>query len=136
MNNSNAVRTFLYAFKQAIEDVFQIESSELGGDVMGNGDIPNVLIYENAEGSLGVLNRLVHDKDAYRAVVNRAYEICFDKPQYTDEELQELQPADYTNLLNYYNQPFHEVIDIRAIYRTLKLMKGGHSRNTSSRANP
>ena len=123
LNNANAVRTFLYAFKQAIEDVFQIESNELGGDVMGNGDIPNVLIYENAEGSLGVLNRLVHDKDAYRAVVNRAYEICFDKPQYTDEELQELQPADYTNLLNYYNQPFHEVIDIRAIYRTSKLMQ-------------
>ena len=123
LNNANAVRTFLYAFKQAIEDVFQIESNELGGQVMGDRSVPNVLIYENAEGSLGVLYRLVHDKDAYRAVVNRAYEICFDKPQYTDEELQELQPADYTNLLNYYNQPFHEVIDIREIYRTLKLMQ-------------
>ena len=32
-------------------------------------------------------------------------------------------PADYSNLLNYYNQPFHEQIDIRKIYRSLQLLK-------------
>jgi very-short-patch-repair endonuclease len=124
LQDSISVRTFLYAFKQAIEDVFQIEGSEIGGDVMGQGSVPNIFIYENAEGSLGILSRLVQDPQAYRAVVARAYEICFgDKEDYTAEELQELVPADYSNLLNYYNQPYHHQIDIRTIYNTLKIMR-------------
>ena len=123
LRNNNAVRTFLYAFKQAIEDVFQIEGSEIGADVMGEGNVPNVFIYENAEGSLGILDRLVKEPESYRQVVKRAYEICFDKATYTEEELAGLTPADYSNLLNYYNQPYHEQIDIRTIYHTLKLMQ-------------
>ena len=123
LRDSSSVRTFLYAFKQAIEDVFQIEGSEIGGEVMGEGDVPNIFIYENAEGSLGILSRLVQDPEAYRAVVARAYEICFGgKHDYTNNELQELVPADYSNLLNYYNQPYHQQIDIRKIYKTLKIM--------------
>lgn len=124
LHENDAVRTFLYAFKQAIEDVFQIESSEIGADVMGEGKVPNVFIYENAEGSLGVLDRLVKEPKSYHAVVKRAYEICFgQKTEYTQEELDELVPADYSNLLNYYNQPYHQQIDIRKIYNTLKLMQ-------------
>lgn len=123
LRKKEAVRTFLYAFKQAIEDVFQVESNEIGGDVMGDANLPNIFIYENAEGSLGVLDRLVKEPASYHAVVNRAYEICFGlKEEYTQEELEKLSPADYSNLLNYYNQPYHQQIDIRKIYHTLKLM--------------
>ena len=123
LEKKEAVRTFLYAFKQAIEDVFQIEGSEMGAEVMGEGATPNILIYENAEGSLGVLSRLVHEPNAYREVVQRAYDICFNKPELTQDELSGLTPADYSNLLNYYNQLYHQQIDIRLIYRTLKLMQ-------------
>lgn len=123
LRDKYAVRTFLYAFKQAIEDVFQIEGSEMGAEVMGEGATPNILIYENAEGSLGVLSRLVNEPMAYMDVVNRAYDICFNKPELTPDELYELTPADYSNLLNYYNQPYHQQIDIRKIYSTLKLMQ-------------
>lgn len=123
LEDKAAVRTFLYAFKQAIEDVFQIEGSEIGGEVMGEGAIPNIFIYENAEGSLGVLSRVVEEPESYRQVVKRAYEICFAKPEYSESELATLPPADYTNLLNYYNQPYHQQIDIRKIYKTLKLMQ-------------
>ena len=121
--DNGAVRTFLYAFKQAIEDVFQIEGSEIGADVMGEEKVPNVLIYENAEGSLGVLERLVVEPASYHAVVKRAYEICYGRTtQLSDEELAKLAPADYSNLLNYYNQPYHQLIDIHKIYNTLCLM--------------
>lgn len=123
LKKQEAVRTFLYAFKQAIEDVFQIEGSEMGAEIMGEGATPNILIYENAEGSLGVLSRFVHEPEAYRDVVQRAYDICFNKPELTHDEINELSPADYSNLLNYYNQPYHQQIDIRLIYRTLKLMQ-------------
>lgn len=123
LKKQEAVRTFLYAFKQAIEDVFQIEGSEMGAEIMGEGATPNILIYENAEGSLGVLSRFVHEPEAYRDVVQRAYDICFNKPELTQDEINELSPADYSNLLNYYNQPYHQQIDIRLIYSTLKLMQ-------------
>lgn len=123
LRDKGAVRTFLYAFKQAIEDVFQIEGSEIGADIMGEEKVPNILIYENAEGSLGVLGRLVEEPASYRAVLNRAYEICYSKTtSLSDEELAKLIPADYTNLLNYYNQPFHQLIDVRKIYNTLCIM--------------
>lgn len=125
LTDKDAVRTFLYAFKQAIEDVFQIESSELGADVMGEQGVPNIFIYENAQGSLGVLSRLVDEPESYRAVVNRAYEICYDTlDPLSPEEVGNLTPADYTNLLNYYNQPFHPIIDIRRIYNALQIMRG------------
>ncbi len=124
LTDKDAVRTFLYAFKQAIEDVFQIESSELGADVMGEQGVPNLFIYENAQGSLGVLSRLVDEPESYRAVVNRAYEICYGTlDPLSPEEVGNLTPADYTNLLNYYNQPFHPVIDIRRIYGALQIMR-------------
>ena len=123
LRDKDAVRTFLYAFKQAIEDVFQIESSELGADVMGETGIPNLFIYENAQGSLGVLSRLVDEPKSYHAVVNRAYEICYETlDALTPEQVNNLTPADYTNLLNYYNQPYHQVIDIRKIYNALRIM--------------
>lgn len=124
LTDLGSVRTFLYAFKQAIEDVFQVEGSEIGGDIMGEGEVPNIFIYENAQGSLGVLDRLVKEPASYRDVIKRAYEICFgEQTEFTSEELSELIPADYSNLLNYYNQPYHQDIDIRKIYATLKLME-------------
>lgn len=124
LKDSDAVRTLLYALKQAIEDVFQIEGSEMGADVMGEIKIPNILIYENAEGSLGVLSRIVDETDAYQAIVNRALEICYGTTdELSDEQRANLIPADYSNLLNYYNQPFHQQIDIRNIYHALHIMK-------------
>lgn len=124
LRDNGGVRTFLYAMKQAIEDVFQIEGSEIGAEVMGEERVPNILIYENAEGSLGVLERLVHEPASYRAVVDRAYEICYGKSApLSDEERAKLFPADYTNLLNYYNLPFHQLIDVRKIYQSLCIMK-------------
>ena len=123
LRDAGAVRTFLYALKQSIEDVFQIEGSEMGAEVMGKENAQNIFIYENAEGSLGVLSRLVNEPESYREVIRRAYEICFKKSSYSPEELESLIPADYSNLLNYYNQPYHQQIDIRKIYATLKLMQ-------------
>lgn len=123
LSDKGAVCTFLYAIKQAIEDVFQIEGREIGAEVMGEDQIPNVLIYENAEGSLGVLSRLVQEPQTYRSVVNRAYEICYNTLEpLSNDVLSNLVPADYTNLLNYYNQPYHSQIDVRKIYKTLRIM--------------
>ena len=86
--------------------------------------VPNILIYENAEGSLGVLSRIVEETSAYSAIIDRALEICYGTTgELSEEERDNLIPADYSNLLNYYNQPFHQQIDIRTIYNALHIMK-------------
>ena len=122
MKDEKSVRTFMYAFKRAIEEVFQVESGEIGVDVMGSSESPNLFVYENSEGSLGILNRLVKEKHCYADVIKKTYELCFEKDNYSDDELAELLPASYDDLLNYYNQPYHKLIDKRVIYHPLKMM--------------
>jgi hypothetical protein len=102
---SDGVVTLQHALKRAIEQVFQIESSEIGVISVGDASAPNILLYEAAEGSLGILSRFVEDIGAFRSVVERAQELCrFDDPEYKG-------PASYDDLLSYYNQRDHQIID-------------------------
>ena len=69
----DGVLTLQYALKRAIENIFQVESSEIGVQCMGgSGDKPNIFIYESAEGSLGVLSRFVEDTKAFSEVIDEA----------------------------------------------------------------
>jgi superfamily II DNA/RNA helicase len=99
------VITLQHALKRAIEQVFQVEPSEIGVVTVGDPQAPNILLYEAAEGSLGILSQFVDDVQTFRKVVEAAKAICrFDDPQY-------LAPASYDDLLSYYNQRDHKVID-------------------------
>ena len=72
---------------------------------MGNKEQPNIFLYESAEGSLGVLSQFVEDKDVFKNVITEAINICrYDDKDYHDE-------ASYDDLLNYYNQRYHDVIN-------------------------
>lgn len=101
----SGVITLQHAFKRAIETVFQVEPSEIGVVTVGDPEAPNILLFEAAEGSLGILSQFVEDVQTFRKVVAAAKDICrFDDPQY-------LAPASYDDLLSYYNQRDHKVID-------------------------
>lgn len=101
----DGVITLEYALKRAIETEFQIESNELGVEVMGTAEAPNILLFEAAEGSLGVLSQLSEDAKVFHRVINAAKAICrYDDPKY-------LAPASYDDLLSYYNQRHHQSID-------------------------
>ena len=123
LHDRSAVLTLMYALERAIEDVFQVERREIGGQLMGKYEQPNIFIYENTEGSLGVLSRLCGEPGAFREVINQARKICFDGRTLNEADLAKLIPADYDNLLNYYNQAHHQEIDIRKIYQALELLK-------------
>jgi len=72
---------------------------------MGDPESPNILIYEAAEGSLGILSQFVEDTRIFHAVIEAAKRICrFDDPNYH-------APASYNDLLSYYNQRDHKTID-------------------------
>lgn len=119
---SNGVITLMYAIKRAIENYFQVEQNEIGATIMGEGDTPNILIYEAAEGSLGVLSQIVDSPQVYKAVMNEAFNFCFVKEgQEIPEE--ELLPATYDDLLSYYNQVHHQVIDRNYIRESLRMLR-------------
>ncbi len=109
--------TLQYALKTAVERVFSIESAELGIVPIGEAAEPNLLMYEAAEGSLGVLAGLVDDNDAWKMVADEAWRLCrFDDPTYTDK-------ASYDDLLSYYNQPDHAIIDRNLIRGAMERLR-------------
>ncbi len=111
---SEGVITLQHALKRAIEDVFQVESNEIGVVAVGDPESPNILIYEAAEGSLGILSQFVEGVDVFHRVVEKAIAICrFDEEEYRG-------PASYDDLLSYYNQRDHKIIDRHLIRDALE----------------
>jgi len=101
----DGVITLQHALKRAIELVFQVESSEIGVVSVGNPEAPNILIHEAAEGSLGILSRFVENVNDFHQVVEQAISLCrYDDPEYNG-------PASYDDLLSYYNQRDHSIIN-------------------------
>jgi superfamily II DNA/RNA helicase len=119
---SAGIITLMYALKIAIEKYFQVESNEIGATIMGEGDTPNMLIYEAAEGSLGVLSQVVENPTVYKAIMAEAFNLCFIVNGVEIPE-EELVPASYDDLLSYYNQHNHQVIDRNLIRDALRMLK-------------
>lgn len=110
----DGIITLQYAIKRAIENIFQVESSEIGAVLMGDEAHPNIMLYEASEGSLGVLSQFIEDSGIFRKIIEEANRICrFDDPSYTDQ-------ASYDDLLSYYNQPYHYRINRFAIKDALE----------------
>lgn len=117
----SGVITLMFAIKRSIENFFQIESNEIGATIMGEEEAPNILIYEAAEGSLGVLSQIVDNPSLYKAIMKEAYEVCFYKNGVEEEG--EVLPATYDDLLSYYNQYYHQLIDRNLVRDALRNLK-------------
>jgi len=101
----DGVITLQHALKRAIEATFQVEPNEIAAVTVGSPEAPNILLYEAAEGSLGILSQFVDAAKTFRRTVATAKQICrFDDPEYR-------APASYDDLLSYYNQRDHKVIN-------------------------
>jgi len=111
---AEGVVTLQHALKRAIEGVFQVEPNEIGVVTVGDPECPNILLYEAAEGSLGILSQFVEDVNVFHKVVEQAIALCrFDDPEYKG-------PASYDDLLSYYNQRDHKIIDRHLIQDALQ----------------
>ncbi len=124
-----AMATVQAALKRGIEQMFQIESSELVVEPLPTPqDRRSFLLYEAAEGGAGVLHRLATDASQLASLARLALSLMhFTVPA------GDFQPADlvdlaggtgsdgslaceagcYQCLLSYFNQPDHEKIDRR-----------------------
>ena len=101
----DGVITLQHALKRAIESVFQIEPNEIGVSTMGEPECPNILLYEAAEGSLGILSQFVDDVGIFRRVIKSAERVC----RFDDEDYR--APASYNDLMSYFNQRDHQRLD-------------------------
>lgn len=101
----DGVVTLQYAIKRAIVSEFQVEPSEIGVSGIGDPACPNILLYEAAEGSLGILSQFVGDAGILRRVVEVAEQVC----RFEDEAYK--APASYDDLMSYYNQRDHHRLD-------------------------
>ncbi|MCW5886722.1 MAG: DEAD/DEAH box helicase [Anaerolineales bacterium] len=113
----DGVITLQHALKRAIERVFQVEPNEIGVVAIGDSEAPNILLYEAAEGSLGILSQFVEDVDVFHNVIDQAIALCcFDDVEYKG-------PASYDDLLSYYNQRDHRIIDRHLIKDALEKLR-------------
>lgn len=74
------------AFKQAIQQHFQLEPRELACEPMPSpGDRQEILFYEASEGGAGVLRQLVEDPTVVPLLARRALRICHFDPDTLDD---------------------------------------------------
>ncbi|MBI3915848.1 MAG: DEAD/DEAH box helicase [Betaproteobacteria bacterium] len=113
----DGVITLQHALKRAIEGVFQVEPNEISVVTMGDVEAPNILLYEASEGSLGILSQFVDDITVFHKVVEQAIALCrYDDAGYKG-------PASYDDLLSYYNQRNHKIIDRHLIKDALEKLR-------------
>ena len=113
----DGVVTLQHALKRAIERVFQVEPNEIGVVAIGDPEAPNILLYEASEGSLGILSQFVENVEVFHRVVAEAIVLCrFDDPNYKE-------PASYDDLLSYFNQRDHTIIDRHLIQDALDKLR-------------
>ena len=113
-----------YALKRGIERLFQVEENEIGVQVMGNKEKPNVLIYEASEGCLGILSQLIQEPAKLKELFEESYRCMhFDVATRTETEKGKKLPcASYEDLLSYYNQRDHAILNRYKIKEVLELL--------------
>jgi superfamily II DNA/RNA helicase len=124
------VITMQYALEKAIEKIYNIEPVEIDAKLMGGGEHKNIMLYESAEGSIGVLKDISRNPVKLRDIFMEAYKICgYDYA--TKEDLFPSRPkASYDDLLSYYNQMDHGNIDRHSIIKALELLIASNPDNT------
>ncbi|MDD5508478.1 MAG: DEAD/DEAH box helicase [Bacteroidales bacterium] len=105
------VHSLAYALKRGIEQLFQVEESEIGVMVLGEATAPNILLFESSEGSLGILSQLVDEPKTMRKLFRESYAAMHFDPETYEDTRPDLPKANYDDLLSYYNQRVHDQMD-------------------------
>lgn len=116
------VVTMQYALEKAIEQLYNIEPVEIDVRLMGSDEYKNIMLYESAEGSIGVLKDIARNPAVLRKIFEEAYKICGYDYETKQNKYPERPKASYDDLLSYYNQMDHAKIDRHSIIKALELL--------------
>ncbi|MBC7318151.1 DEAD/DEAH box helicase [Candidatus Bipolaricaulota bacterium] len=110
-----AEASLAYALKRAMEKTFHLEERELSVQPIGQGDHRALLFYEEAEGGVGALRRLVEDRKALAEVAAEALNLCHFHPETGEDLAKDGHRACYECLLSYENHAMFIALDRFAI---------------------
>ncbi|HOL44293.1 MAG TPA: DEAD/DEAH box helicase [Methanothrix sp.] len=103
--------SLMFALERAIEQLYQLEESELVAEQVGDGDWCALVFYEAAEGGAGVLRQLVNDPYALAEVAREALRILHFDPETGADLAEDEHQACYECLLSYSNQPVAHLLN-------------------------
>ena len=106
-----------YALQRGVKEYFQLEEQELQSELIGEGSLRRIMLWEASEGGAGVLRRLLEEPRTLARVARAALEVCHFDPQTGEdcEEGEKCSRACYRCLLTYANQPHHASLNRYAV---------------------
>lgn len=96
--------TLQYALQRGMEEVFQIEESEIYSARIGSGSQRSIIFWEASEGGVGVLRHLVEERDTFARVAEASLGRCHFDSESLEDRKSDCSHACYECLLSYTNQ--------------------------------
>jgi len=113
-SDEDFLATLAYSLRRAIQLDYQIEEQEIAVELIGRERQRRIILWEAAEGGIGVWERLIEEGSAFSQLAGTALELLHFGPE-TGEERAEWEKrcpaACYDCLLSYANQLDHRHLD-------------------------
>jgi very-short-patch-repair endonuclease len=110
--------TLQYALARSIQNLYKLESAELGTERLGEKG-NQILFWEAAEGGAGVLSQILEDPKSFQRLANAAQEVC-----HFHQDKDSCAQACYECLLSYSNQWDHALLNRHSISGFLEQLRG------------
>jgi hypothetical protein len=110
--------TLAYAFRRAIQVEYEVEEQEIQVELIGSGTHRRILLWEAAEGGIGIWERLMNASTGFAEIARKALVVCHFDPVTGEDKQDSTQPCGpgcYDCLLSFSNQLEHRQIDRRLI---------------------
>ena len=125
--------SLLHALKRGIQLAYQVEERELAAELIGEGNQRRLMLFEAAEGGIGVCEQLL-EPDGLALAAKQALVLCHYAEEGEQDET-DCSAACYRCLLAYENQREHHLLDRRVIRDLLTRLARSQVRGNSGAEN-